>query len=187
MARINLLPWREEYRQEKKQEFFKHLAVSIVFAAIIAFIWVRVVGSSIDDQKARNFILNNEIKLLSDQVKEIQELKNQRKTVLERMKIIQELQGTRPIIVRYFDQFAQSIPDGIYVTNLSRIGNIFSVEGVSESNNRVSNFMRNLDASSYFVEPNLLDVANAPDQGEQFSRFTLTVKLTTPDDKKEAE
>ncbi len=180
MARINLLPWREEYRQQKKQEFFTHLFIVVAIAAAVAGLWLFIMNQAIDNQESRNNRLNSEIKFLSDQVAEIKELKEKRRQLLERMRIIQELQGTRPVIVRYFDEFAVAIPDGVFVTSLSRESNLLTIIGVTESNNRVSQFMRNLADSTYFKEPNLLDVDAAPAEGEQYSRFTMQLVLTAP-------
>lgn len=180
MARINLLPWREEYRQEKKKEFFTHLVGVCLLAGIVAYAWIMSVDSAIAYQNERNNILNNEIKLLSEQVKEIQELKKKRRELSDRIKVIQDLQGTRPLIVRYFDEFAKAVPDGIYVTSVKRAGNVLSLEGISESNSRVSAFMRKLNASSYFDEPDLKTVDAVPELGDQAAKFTMQLKMVLP-------
>lgn len=185
MARINLLPWREEYRQQKKQEFFTHLFLVVLAAAAVAGLWLFIMNQAIDHQESRNNRLNSEIKFLSDQVAEIKELKKERRELLDRLRIIQELQGTRPVIVRYFDEFAKAIPDGIFVTSLSRESSLLTIIGVTESNNRVSTFMRNLSDSDFFKEPNLLDVDAAPAEGEQYSRFTMQLTLTVPGEDEE--
>ncbi len=180
MARINLLPWREEYREEKKQEFIRQLALVCLLAGIVGYAWFQVMASAVDNQNQRNTVLQTEINLLQQQVKEIQELKKRRAELIDRMKVIQDLQGTRPIIVRYFDEMARAVPDGIFLTSLVRTGETITVEGVTESNNRVSTFMRQLDDSEWFADPNLKSVTADPKFGEQASRFLMHVKTVLP-------
>ncbi len=185
MAQINLLPWREEFRQEKKTEFYKQLVGVLIIAALMSYFWVQSANNSIVNQQSRNNILQSEINLLSKQVEEIKELKKRRKELLDRMKVIQDLEGKRSIIVHYFDEFAKAVPDGVYVTALKRTGSLMHIEGVSESNARVSSFMRQLNDSDWFSEPNLNTVVAAPDKGEQYSRFVMQLKTVLP--KKEEE
>ena len=98
------------------------------------------------------------------------------------MKVIQDLQGTRPLIVRYFDEFAKAVPDGIYITSLSRKANTLNITGVSESNSRVSAFMRKLNDSEYFDAPDLKAVNAQPALGDQAARFTMVLKMVLPGD-----
>ncbi len=180
MARINLLPWREEYREEKKKEFFVQFAMVCALALVLAYAWIQVMANAVDNQNERNAILQSEINLLQQQVKEIQELKKRRAELVERMKVIQDLQGTRPIIVRYFDELVRAVPDGIYIVSLTRSGDTITLEGVTESNNRVSTFMRQLDDSEWFADPNLKSVTADSTFGEQASRFSMLVKTVLP-------
>ncbi len=185
MARINLLPWREEHRQEKKKEFVTQLIGMCILAALVSWAWIHSVNSAIENQDRRNGTLKSEISLLDKQVKEIKELKKKRRELLERMKVIQDLQGTRPVIVRYFDEFARSVPDGVFILSLSRNNKVINIQGVSESNNRVSDFMRRLNASEFFDSPNLKSVTVAPNFGDQSSRFSMQVNLVLPSASKE--
>jgi type IV pilus assembly protein PilN len=180
MANINLLPWREERREELKKEFLVVLAAVVVFAIALVFVWHTAIDSAIASQSARNDYLQKNIDELSEQVKEIQELKKQREQLIERMRIIQELQGTRPEIVHVFDELVRTIPDGVYYTSIERKGASVSIKGTAESNNRVSSLMRRLDASEWFADPNLISVKANPEFGEQANDFLLTVTLATP-------
>ncbi len=182
MAKINLLPWRQAYREEKKREFIGIIAAVFIVAALGAYSWISSVESAIENQGARNRLLDQEIAKLDAQVKEISELKKVRDDLLARIKVIQDLEGTRPVIVRYFDDFARAIPDGVYVTLVDRKGTVVSIEGVAESYNRVASFMRNLDASDWFASPNLTSVTAAPEEGEQASMFKMTVQTSAPVD-----
>ena len=180
MANINLLPWREQYRAEKKREFFSHLAGVCVFAAAVSFLWVSSIENSISDQNGRNALLETEIAVLSKQVREIKELKKQKEELLDRMKVIQDLQGTRPVIVRHFDEMVRAIPDGVFLTSLVSRGKVLSLKGIAESNNRVSSLMRNLDQSGWFATPNLTSVKDASEYGEQANAFVMTVQTEVP-------
>ncbi len=182
MAKINLLPWRQAYREEKKREFVGIIAAVFIVAALGAYSWVSSVESAIENQGSRNRLLDQEIAKLEAQVKEISELKKVRDDLLARIKVIQDLEGTRPVIVRYFDDFARAIPDGVFVTLVDRKGTVVSIEGVAESYNRVASFMRNLDASDWFASPNLTSVTAAPEEGEQASMFKMTVQTSAPVD-----
>lgn len=187
MARINLLPWREELRQEKKKEFLTQLGGVCVLAALVGFIWIQAVNGQIDAQNQRNNRLQSEINRLEEQVKEIQELKKQRKELLDRMKVIQDLEGRRSIIVHYFDELVRATPDGIYITSLSRTGEVFSIEGVGESNNRISNFMRQLDDSDWFANPDLRSVVAKDNDGEQIYNFVMRLQAVVPGEEEAGE
>ncbi|HBD10956.1 MAG TPA: pilus assembly protein PilN [Porticoccaceae bacterium] len=180
MANINLLPWREEYRQEKRKEFVVVLAAVAIFSLLILGGWDRWVNGRVDWQKSRNDLLTREIAVLQKQVEEIKELKQKRQQMLERMEVIQSLQANRPEIVKIYDEFVRSTPTGIYFVEMGRTGRDVSLVGYAESNNRVSVLMRQLDASEMFREPNLTKVEADADMGEQGSRFELNVKLGPP-------
>lgn len=182
MAKINLLPWRQAYREEKKREFVGIIAAVFIVAALGAYSWISSVESAIENQGSRNRLLDQEIAKLEAQVKEISELKKVRDDLLARIKVIQDLEGTRPVIVRYFDDFARAIPDGVFVTLVDRKGTVVSIEGVAESYNRVASFMRNLETSDWFASPNLTSVTAAPEEGEQAQMFKMTVQTSAPVD-----
>jgi type IV pilus assembly protein PilN len=181
MAKINLLPWREAYRKEKKEQFLAIIGGVVLVSGLLAYIWIVSVESSIENQQARNHLLETEIASLEKQVKEIADLKKIRDDLLARIKIIQDLQGTRPLIVRYFDNFVRSIPDGVYITMLRSEGSVLNVEGVAESYNRVATFMRNLDSSDWFASSALTSIVAIPSEGEQAQSFRLTVNTSAPD------
>ncbi len=182
MAKINLLPWRQVYREEKKREFLGIIFGVGLVAALGAYLWVSSVESAIENQNARNQLLNQEIAKLDAQVKEISEIKKVRDDLLARIKVITDLEGTRPVIVRYFDELARAIPDGVWITSVDRKGNVMTIEGVAESYNRVASFMRNLESSDWYASPNLSSVQAAPDEGEDASTFKMTVETSAPVD-----
>ena len=103
-----------------------------------------------------------------------------RPVLLERMRVIQELQGNRPIIVRVLDELVRTVPDGVYYKTLTASDSTVSIEGVAESNNRVSSLMRRLDSSDWLAEPSLDGVSAAEQLGESAMRFSLSVQIQLP-------
>jgi len=199
MANINLLPWRQELRKQRQQEFIAIVAaVALVAVGIVLFTHVAL-SKQVSDQEERNQYIKAEISNLDTQITEIDALQKRRDELLSRMKVIQDLQGRRPVIVRVFDELVRVIPDGVYIKSLERKEDNFTITGVAESANQVSNLMRNLDSSPWFKSPVLSTVAadqtvtkdkSAKDnEKQQGSKFALTVMLELPDDglKKEEE
>lgn len=181
MARINLLPWREQLREERKQRFLVTLAGVLVVAAGVVFLGDQLLNAAIEQQNARNSFIKKEIAVLDARIKEISELKTRRQQLLERMKIIQDLQGNRPIIGRVFDQLVRTLPDGVYFTSVKMTGKNIAILGAAESNNRVSNLMRNLDGSEWLEAPNLTQVkATTAGALDQANVFQLSVQQTQP-------
>ena len=181
MARINLLPWREQLREEPKQRFLVAMVAFIGIGAGLLFLASQYLNAQIETQMARNEFVRKEIAVLDARIKEISELKTKKEQLLERMKIIQDLQGNRPVIGRVFDQLVRTLPDGVYFSSVKMAGKAITIAGAAESNNRVSNLMRNLDASEWLELPNLSEVkavtAGAVDQANV---FLLTVQQTQP-------
>lgn len=181
-AKINLLPWREDFRQYKKIEFFKIAGLVFAVAALAVFGWDRVANGRIDNQNSRNQLLDKQIAELDSKVKEIAALKERRQQVLDRMRVIQELQANRPDIVRIFDEMASAIPEGVFLSSLDRTGSDIALSGYAESNNRVSTLMRNLEQSYKFADPSLTKVLANELLGEQGNTFEMRVKITEPGD-----
>ncbi|MBV6824411.1 PilN domain-containing protein [Pseudomonas sp. PD9R] len=181
MARINLLPWREEQREERRKRFLLMLVGVIVGSAGAVLIADQAISGAIERQIARNDYINKQIAVVDERIKQIGDLKARRQQLVERMRIIQDLQGNRPISGRIFDQLARTLPDGVYFTEVKMVGKTLSIAGAAESNNRVSDLMRNLDASDWFDAPSLTEVkATTAGQLDQANVFQLTVRQTQP-------
>jgi type IV pilus assembly protein PilN len=181
MARINLLPWREELREERRKRFLVALVAVVVGSVGAVLIADQVISSAIDRQIARNDYIGKQIAVVDERIKQISDLKERRQQLVERMRIIQDLQGNRPISGRIFDQLARTLPDGVYFTEVKMVGKSLSITGAAESNNRVSDLMRNLDASDWFDAPSLTEVkATTAGQLDQANVFQLTVRQTQP-------
>lgn len=181
MARINLLPWREELREERRKRFLLILGCVLVGATGVVLIANQAISGAIDRQVARNEYIGKQIAVVDERIKQISDLKARRQQLVERMRIIQDLQGNRPISGRIFDQLARTLPDGVYFTEVKMEGKTLSITGAAESNNRVSDLMRNLDASDWFDASSLTEVkATTAGQLDQANVFQLTVRQTQP-------
>lgn len=183
MTKINLLPWREERRQELKRQFFMILAGMVLVGGGLVYLMDMNVKAQIEDQSHRNDFITQETTKLDAQIKEISELKKQRESLVERMKVIQDLQGNRPVIVQVFDEVVRTLPDGVFYEKVKTTGESISITGIAESNNRVSNLMRNLEASPLLEKPNLSKVKSA-DKDQAANEFDLTVQRQKPDEEK---
>ncbi|MVV48305.1 pilus assembly protein PilN [Pseudomonas sp. PB120] len=181
MARINLLPWREELREQRRKRFLLVLVGGLAGSVAAVLMANQVIGAAIDRQVARNNYIGQQISVVDERIKQIGDLKARRQQLVERMRIIQDLQGNRPISGRIFDQLARTLPDGVYFTEVKMAGKTLSITGAAESNNRVSDLMRNLDASDWFDAPSLTEVkATTAGQLDQANVFQLTVRQTQP-------
>src|SRR5437763_17212583 len=147
MPRINLLPWREDERKERKIAFTVALGVSALAAVVVTFAIYLMFGSMIDAQDRRNEQLRVEIKQLDKQIEEINDLETSKQKFIARMEIIEKLQRSRPEIVHVFDEIVRTLPEGVYLTGVQQTEKRLRFHGVAQSSTRVSSFMRNIDGS----------------------------------------
>ena len=180
MTRINLLPWREELRQEQKKQFGVMAALVAIFAAAVWGLIHMQMQAKIDYQNGRNNFLSAEISQLDEEIREISELQKVRRNLIERMEVIQDLQGSRPSIVHLFTEIVTMVPNGVYLETLNQNGGNLVVNGEAESNARVSTYMRNLSDSEWLKDPNLSVIEIEDKTVNRISAFTLTVKQTSP-------
>ncbi len=181
MARINLLPWREQLREKRKQQFIVTLVGMLLLGAALVYLADQVFNSLIEQQNSRNAYIQTHIRTLDERIKEINDLKRKRQELIDRTRIIQDLQGNRPTVSRVFDQMVRTLPEGVYFTAMKMTGKHISVEGAAETNNLISSLMRRQDASDWLTGPNLAEVkAMEGSVDDQASRFKLTVQQTQP-------
>jgi type IV pilus assembly protein PilN len=172
MPRINLLPWREGQRKERKLAFLVALGVSALAAGVTAFAVYLMYGSMIEAQQHRNDMLRAEIKTLDKQIEEINSLESAKQKFIARMEIIEKLQRSRPEIVHVFDEIVRNLPEGVYLTAVKQTGTKLKFDGVAQSSTRVSSFMKNIDGSQWLRNPELLVVQTT--KTGPGSSFTLT-------------
>jgi type IV pilus assembly protein PilN len=178
MPRINLLPWREGQRKERKLAFLVALGVAAIAAGVASFAAYLLYGSMIDSQQYRNDRLRAEIKRLDKQIEEINDLETAKQRFIARMDIIEKLQRSRPEIVHVFDEIVRTLPEGVYLTGVKQTEKRLKFDGIAQSSTRVSSFMRNIDGSQWLRNPELEVVQTSKSSGPG-SSFTLTADQAT--------
>lgn len=180
MPRINLLPWREELRAQRRNQFYLAMGGAFGMAAIVVLIGVLLMNGVIDAQHDRNELIKEETAKLDERIKEIVDLEQKKNRLVARMKIIEELQTSRPVIVHLFEELVTTLPDGVYLTLVKQTGKTLEIHGVAESNTRVSAFMRNIDKSEWLESPDLkvVEVKEGSANGSRASEFTVFAQQT---------
>ena len=150
MAKINLLPWREELREKRKKEFVLLSTLAGIFGVVILGLTWFYFDNKLQDQEQANQLVVSTNQNLDVQLKALDGLQAQRDQIIERMKLIQGLQGKRPIAVRLADELVRLTPANLYITKFQRVGDKFTIEGKAESPNTVAEFLRNLETSPWY-------------------------------------
>ncbi len=171
MPRINLLPWREAQRKERKLAFMVALGGAAICASVVTAAIYLLYTGMVDAQVRRNELLTQQIKVLDRQIEEINNLEKNKREFIARMAILEKRQRARPELVHVFDQIGKTVPDGVYLTSVTEKGDHLKFTGVAQSSTRVSAFMRNIDASQWMRNPTLEVIQSAP--GVFGSSFTL--------------
>lgn len=176
MANINLLPWREEIRQERSK--VTNLVCLAVFgiAIMMAFGAKLFMDSRIQHQMDRNVFLQTEINKLSKVIAEIEDIKLRRDALSARIDVIQTLQQNRAKIVHIFDDLVNKIPEGVFYDSIQKNGTRLNIKGQSQSNERVSRLMKNLDDSDWFDNSSLKVVDVLALNGVSVSEFDISVR-----------
>lgn len=189
MARINLLPWRDELRVKKNNEFIAYCVAALLIGLAAAGGTWFYFDQKLEDQEQANQLIVNTNQNLDVQLKALDGLQEQRNAIVERMKLIQGLQTQRPIAVHLIDEIVRATPSNMYITKFIRTGDKFTIEGKAESPNTVAEFLRNLEASSWyrnaFMNSFLVaeDIQKKPESSviprveENYGSFTVTVDL----------
>ncbi|MCU4412666.1 PilN domain-containing protein [Acinetobacter sp. WU_MDCI_Axc73] len=150
MAKINLLPWRDELREQRKKQFIAFsAAVAVLGVVAVVLAWL-FYDHKLNDQEQANQLVVSTNQNLDTQLKSLDGLQERRNAIVERMKLIQGLEGQRPITVRLIDELVRVTPSNMYLTKFSRVGDKFTIEGKAESPNTVAELLRNLEASPWY-------------------------------------
>ena len=197
MAKINLLPWRAELREQRKKEFITiNVAIFLLAVVCSGLVWM-FFNAKLTDQMTANQQVVTANTALDERLKDLDGLQAQRDEILARMKVIQDLQGQRPIVVRLFDELVRVTPNGMYLTRFQRAGEKFTIEGRAESPNTVSELLRNLESSVWFRNAFMNsfqgviegEQAPAPASGgvvpraeEGYGQFVVSVDLASPEE-----
>ncbi len=176
MAHINLLPWREELRKQKQKEFISTSTISAVLAGVLVLVAHLYVNGKIEYQKQRNNYIQTEIDILNKRIGRIQELESMKQGLLARMNVIQDLQSSRPESVHLMDELVRSLPDGVFLNLFKQRNKKLTMEGIAQSNARVSDYMRNIDTSEWFRDPHLDLIRTTESNRRRIANFTLRGK-----------
>ncbi|HYA39315.1 MAG TPA: PilN domain-containing protein [Candidatus Methylomirabilis sp.] len=171
-------------RKEQDRQLLTIAVGAWILMGVIIFYAHVHVTSLIENQNKRNEFLNQEIAKVEKEIKEIAEIKKQRADLIARMNVIYQLQGDRTQVVHIFDELVRKLPDGVYFTTLKDTGSSISLQGVAQSNARVSALMRNLAASDWFADPELEIIRVKSEGSDRVSEFSLKVKLVAKKQKK---
>ena len=183
MILINLWPHREARRKRRREAFFAALALSALAGVLVAggvYLWF---AAQISDQQSRNAVLAAEIKRLEAQIKDIATLQAEIAALRARQQAVEDLQADRNMPVHLLNELVKQLPDGVYVTSLKQDNQIVSIQGVAQSNERVSELLRNLaNRSPWLSKPELVEitagnVALTPRDLRRVANFTMRVKL----------
>ncbi len=179
MILINLLPHREEKRNRRKRAFFSGLGLAAVSGLLVAGLWYGVLDQLKAAQEERNAYLGSEIKKLEAQIKDIANLRAEIDALKARQKAVEDLQTDRNIPVHLLNELVKQTPEGVYLTTIRQAGRVVSVNGVAQSNERVSEFLRNtLYSSPWLEKPELIEIRAGASQGGRGRLFDFSMRLT---------
>ncbi len=182
MIMINLLPHREERRKRKKIAFFAGLGLAAVAGLAIVGVWYLVIGQLVSGQQQRNAFLQTEIAKLDIQIKDIASLKAEIASLKARQKAVEDLQIDRNVPVHVLNELVRQVPEGIYITSIKQDGQTLSVAGVAQTQERVSELLRNTAYNSeWLVRPELIESSATTVVGanrEQKRLFNFSMRLT---------
>jgi type IV pilus assembly protein PilN len=189
---INLLPHREAARKRRRDAFYAALGASAVFGVVIAagiFVWY---VAQISEQQGKNLVLQTEIKRLEGQIKDIATLQAEIAALRARQQAVEDLQADRNMPVHLLNELVRQLPDGVYVTSVKQENQVVSVTGMAQSNERVSELLRNLNNNSpWLSRPELIEITAAsvaltPRDQRRVANFTMRVKLLRASEAKTA-
>ena len=178
MIRINLLPHREAARKARREQFYVLAGLVSVLAVLVVFAGYTLIAGEIERQQGKNDFLKQEIAALEKQLGQIKNLKEQSQALLARKQVIENLQRDRNEPVHLLAELAQQMPEGVYLKALKQDGVQVSLSGYAQSNARVSTLMRNLDASPWLENPQLLESKAIVQNGRRVNEFSMNVSLT---------
>jgi type IV pilus assembly protein PilN len=186
MMRINLLPHREEKRKQRQKQFAVLAGIAAAIGLVVAGLLWFAFDSQIENQKGRNKYLNDEIAKLEKQIEEIKKIREETASLLGKKQVVEGLQSNRSEPVYLLDQLLRQLPEGLYLKTIRQTGVKINVTGYAQSNARVSAFMRNIEASPYLENPNLLEIKAVTVNSQRANEFSLDfgIKRAKADDGK---
>ena len=177
MIRVNLLPWREARRKANNLQFFILMGMVAGLAASIVLLVHGYYATRISTQTERNRFLKDENAKLDKEIEEIKKLKEEIQALLSRKQVIETLQADRAQTVYLLEQLVRQTPDGVYLKSVKQTGSKVNLTGYAQSNARVSTLMRNLEASPYLENPDLVEIKVAHVNNKRLSEFIMNVSI----------
>ncbi len=177
MAHINLLPWRESRRAEHKKNYLTLLALLALSAIGLMFAAGNVLDKMTDNQNYRNNFIEQQTALLDQQIEQIKNIKKDKEAIEQRMALIEQLESSRNAVPIVLDELVRLVPHGLSFRSFSRQGNLIEILGISESNNRLADFMRQLQDSTVFSSGELSSIKADTSALEAVSDFKLTFTI----------
>ena len=183
MILINLLPHREAARKLRRDIFNVSLAAAFVVGLLISgtiYLWFQ---ARIADQQTQNRLLQSEIKRLEDQIKDIATLETEIAGLRARQQAVEDLQSDRNVPVHLMTELSRQLPDGVYIASMRQENQNVTLQGVAQSNERVSELLRNLAKNTpWFSRPELVEIVAgtvtlSPRDIKRVSNFTMRVQL----------
>ena len=186
MPHINLLPWRETLRKEREIRLMIITGMSLALAGVVVLFVHLYMSNELNYQQGRNNYLKAEIKKADAKIKEIHQLKDEKRRLVERMNVIQELEESRPNVVHLLDELVKQVPSGVYFTNMVQKDNKITLEGIAQSDARVSSLMANIEVSQWLTNPRIYSIVSQMDRSyndkkRSVSKFKLEITQTTPE------
>lgn len=192
MILINLLPHREAARKRRRESFYGLLGASALMGGFIAggaYIWYQ---AQITTQQAKNQYLQVAVTKLEVQIKEISNLQSEIAALRARQQAVEDLQGDRNLPVHLLNELVRQLPDGVYLTSMKQENQSVTLQGMAQSNERVSELLRNLGNNSpWLIKPELVEITagtvtlGARDQ-RRVANFTMRIGLRRPTDAQKA-
>ena len=180
MIRVNLLPHREEKRKRRQQQFAVLAGISAVIGLIVVgAVWL-FLDTQVTQQQANVAYMKSEIDKLDKQIEEIRKIREETAALLAKKLVVEGLQSNRSEPVQLLDQLLRQLPEGVYLKSVKQVGPKVSVLGYAQSNARVSTLMRNLGASPYLENPELVEIkaTPAPDKsGNRINEFSMNISI----------
>jgi type IV pilus assembly protein PilN len=184
VTRINLLPHREMRRRRQQQQFFTMLGIVVAVGVTIWFLVHTSLTGSYEEQVNRNKYLTDEIAKLDKEIEDIKKLQEMTASLLARKKVVETLQSNRAQVVHLMEELTRQLPDGVYLKSIKQTGPKVTINGYTQSQARVSTLMRNLEASPYLENANLVEI-KAVTTPARINEFTLNVTMSRPKDLEE--
>jgi len=177
MANINLLPWREQAKQQREKVFYSLLGSAFVLAVGVVIGTLYVINLQIEQQHSRNDLLKQEIAIANEKISEIKGLRETKANLKKRMDLIERLQNTRNLPTYLFDSLAKIVSAGVYLEKVERKSATLLITGLTESNNHLANTIRNVETSPWYKNPLLQKINAEQERLRQLNKFTMRVAI----------